>query len=170
MDDLKWAIAREVPHLRRFAIALSGDESHADDLVQDTVERAITKRHLWTRRGSLRSWLFRILYRQHVDGKRSVWTRIANRSVAESDVTLSQSADQEQRMACRDIGEALDRLPADQRAAVLLVALEGLSYDEAANALGVPIGTLRSRLSRARHRLGAVRDGADERPALMRVK
>ena len=69
MDDVKWAIAREIPHLRRYARALLRDADAADDLVQECLERALTKRHLWRRKGSLRSWLFRIVYTQFLNGR-----------------------------------------------------------------------------------------------------
>lgn len=153
MDDQKWLIAREMPHLRRYATALLRDPDAADDLVQDTVERAIRKRHLWRRHGTMRSWLFRMLYNLFVNGQRSA--RRAGIAVPVEDVEerLSERPAQEARVQCRDMAEALDQLPPEQRAVVLLIALEDVSYDEAAEILEVPIGTVRSRLSRGRETL-----------------
>lgn len=170
MDELTWLITREIPHLRRFAIALTRDETLADDLVQDTLERALRKRWLWRRRGSLRSWLFRMLYRIQIDHNRSPWRRLIERSDGEAVGRRAEPARQEHYVECRDIADALAELGPEQRAAVLLVALEGMSYDQAADVLGIPIGTLRSRLSRARRRLQDLRTPTPERPRLRRVK
>lgn len=167
MDDLKWAIARQIPHLRRFALALSRDQHQADDLVQDTLERALRKQRLWRRRGSLRSWLFSVLYRTHVDHARSNRRREVSTEPEVMNAAGQQPANQEHHVECRNIGDALDRLPADQRSAILLVALEGFSYDEAAEVLQVPIGTVRSRLSRGREALREFRE-ADAQPRILR--
>jgi len=170
VDDLKWLIAREISHLRRFAIALTRDEILADDLVQDSLERALKKRRQWSQRGSLRSWLFRVLYRIHLDHRRNRWSRLVPASEADLDRHSMESPQQEHHIACRDIGEAIGRLPADQRSAILLIALEGMSYDQAAVVLDIPIGTLRSRLSRARQRLAREWVGPGEHTWLRRVK
>lgn len=152
MSETKWMIAREIPHLRRYALVLAGDPAAADDLVQDTLERAIRKRHLWTRRGSIRGWLFRILYRTFLN--QAVRRRRARAEVGLDDAPpLSERPRQEIGLVCRDIAEAMRALPDEQRAAIALTAIEGMSYDEAAEALDVPVGTLRSRLSRGRDRL-----------------
>ncbi len=152
MDEIKWLMAREVPRLRRYAMSLVNNADAADDLVQDTLERAIRKRHLWQRRGSMRSWLYRILYNVFLN---QIAAREKRRKEITLDLapTLSEPAFQEQHAMCRDIAEAMGRLPAQQRAAIALTAVEGLSYDEAAGVLGIPIGTLRSRLSRGREML-----------------
>jgi RNA polymerase sigma-70 factor (ECF subfamily) len=169
VNELKWQIAREAPHLRRFSIALTGDRDAADDLVQDCLARALRKRHLWHRRGSLRSWLFRILYRLYLDRRRAPSPEVgvpmeflAARSV--------QPANQEARAEYRQVIAGLSRLPVEQRAAILTVALEGLSYDEAASALGIPIGTLRSRLSRGRETLRRTMSATSKAPPLRRIK
>lgn len=169
MDETKWLIARETPRLRRYALALVNEPAAADDLVQDTLERAIRKRHLWSRRGSVRSWLYRILYNVFLNqaGRR-------RRKQAEVDLddapAVASPATQEQRMICRDIVAAMRALPPEQRAAIALTAVEGFSYDEAAEILGIPIGTLRSRLSRGRDRLWALYPDAQSEPHLRRVK
>ncbi len=169
VDDLKCLIAAEAPHLRRFAIALTGNREQADDLLQDCLERGLRKRRLWRRRGSLRSWLFRILYRLYLDRRRQPTPEV-NGSDQIVSLSAAQPASQESEVDCQDVLRALAELPAEQRAAILLVALEGFAYDEAADALGVPIGTLRSRLSRGRETLRRARFGFEPRPKLRRVK
>lgn len=148
MDEIKWLIAREIPHLRRYARGLVRDPDAADDLVQDCLERALRKRHLWSRRGTVRNWLFRILFRVFSNGRQRYAPPLKPLEQAPGD-----PARQEGWLVCRDIGDAVQRLPAEQRAAILLVALEGMSYDEAAGIMGVPVGTVRSRLSRGRDAL-----------------
>lgn len=170
MDEVKWLIAREIPRLRRYAMALVDDAAAADDLVQDCLERALRKRHLWARRGSVRSWLYRILYNVFVNqGHHRLRAR---RQVALEDVpsALSHPPRQDAQLVCDDIAAAMQALPVDQRAAIVLTALEGLSYEEAAEVLGIRIGTLRSRLSRGRERLRELYTGHDNRVALRRVK
>jgi len=168
-DDLKWLIAREIPHLRRYAAVLVGEPHRVDDLVQDCLERALRKRHLWRRQGRLRSWLFRLLYRQHVDSGRRGSRRREVTDAAAAELATIQPPRQEHMVQVRDIATALRRLPVEQRAAILLVGLDGLSYEEAAQVLDVPVGTLRSRLSRGRD---ALRDGwrPAAQSALRRVK
>lgn len=169
-DDLEWMIARETPNLRRFARALVKDRDAADDLVQDSVERALRKRHLWRPKGNLRSWLYRLLYNVYLNGR---WQRRRQEftvPIEQAGGAILHPPRQDKHMECRDIAEALERLPQEQRDAILLVGLEGLPYDEAAWVLGVPIGTLRSRLLRARDALWEFRGGAMERPRLRRVK
>lgn len=169
MDDLKWLIAREIPHLRRYARALTRDAEEADDLVQDSLERALRKRHLWQRRGTLRGWLFRMLYHVHLNRRRGESRRPIEPS-ADGVAAGSAPPAQESYLECLRVADALDRLPASQRDAILLVSLEGMPYDEAAWILDIPIGTLRSRLSRGRD---ALRRSISARPKptlLRRVK
>lgn len=156
-DELKWLIAREIPHLRRYARALAQEVDEADDLVQATLERALRKRRQLRRAGSVRSWLLTALYRTHINRVRRMPPDTAARSAGNEAVfeALSTQARQERHIECRELGEALACLPEEQRAAVLLVSLEDVSYDEAAAILGIPIGTLRSRVSRARDVLSA---------------
>lgn len=169
MDEIKWLIAREIPHLRRYAFALVGDPETADDLVQDCLERALRKRHLLRCRGSVRSWLFRIQYTVFVNNvtRRS---RPGEVPIEEAGAQLGMPPEQDGRLACLDIARGLARLPAEQRAAIVLVALEGVSYDEAADMLGIPIGTLRSRLFRGRESLKAHGLGTGRFGRLQRVK
>jgi len=185
VDETKWLIAREIPRLRRYALTMVNDNAAADDLVQDTLERAIRKRCLWRRRGQIRSWLYSILYRQFLDRCTAAAKRNGDLDL-DTAPSLAVAARQEDQAYCRDVAVAMQQLPPDQRAAIALTAVEELSYDEAAEVLGVPIGTLRSRLSRGREALremcpsgtlgdGAgmtdgLADGAPVRPALRRVK
>lgn len=174
-EDLRWLIAREIPHLRRYAMFLVGDPERADDLVQDCLERALRKRHLWRRQGSLRSWLFRLLHRLHIDAGRSRASRRRAHEASASGQELSvQPPAQEPAVQLEAVTEALRRLPTDQQAAILLVGVEGFSYEEAAAILEVPVGTVRSRLSRGRDALRATWSRAPdrglERPLLRRIK
>lgn len=171
MDEVAWLMAREIPRLRRYALALAGEPAAADDLVQDCLERAIRKRHLWQRHGSIRAWLYRILFNVYLNQRTQRARRQRQLPLDLASDALAVPARQEHRVDCTDIAAAMHSLPDDQRAAILLTALEGLSYDEAAAILDIPVGTLRSRLSRARDRLRALyRPSGEREPALRRVK
>jgi RNA polymerase sigma-70 factor (ECF subfamily) len=169
LDETKWLIAREIPRLRRYALTLERDPDAADDLVQDTLERALRKRHLWTRKGSIRSWLYRIEYTVFVN-RRPRRLKELRELPLDEDAPIDNPPLQEQRLFCNDIGSALHRLPDEQRAAIGLTAVEGLSYEEAADVLGIPIGTFRSRLSRGRETLRGIFRPRHDRPQLKRVK
>jgi RNA polymerase sigma-70 factor (ECF subfamily) len=172
-----------IPRLRRYARALTGNRDTADDLTQDTLERAWAKRTLWhvgsgDPAGSLRAWLFAVMHNVFVNRVRRMRPTesldVAGDSAAEM---VATNASAETGAAVRDVQVALRRLPDDQREVILLVGLEQLSYAEAAVALEVPIGTIMSRLSRARERLRQLLDenGAQESRAngpstLRRVK
>jgi RNA polymerase sigma-70 factor (ECF subfamily) len=156
-----------IPRLRRYARALVGERARADDLVQDTLERAWAKLHLFRSGTDLRAWLFTVMHNVYVNQIR------AAREMVEFDETALESASgdpQGDRLDMRDLERALHRLPAEQRQVLLLVALEDMSYDEAARALGVPIGTVMSRLSRARERLRALMHGLPQAAKLQVVK
>ena len=137
-----------LPSLRRFALSLARDASDADDLVQACLERALSR---WSTRrtdASLKAWLFAILHRQFIDGRRRAnrLRRLLAVFVDEREAAPST----EDTFVARSSLEAFAKLGTDQRAVLLLVAVEGLDYREAAQALGVPVGTVMSRLSRAR--------------------
>ena len=170
MDELQWLIGREMPHLRRYARALTRDTDAADDLVQDCLERALRKRQLWRRQGSIRSWLFRMLYHVFLNTRHAQRRERLMVPLETIAPPMAESPRQEQYVECRDIAEALDQLPEPQYAAIMLIALEGLSYDEAAWVLGIPVGTLRSRLSRGRETLRALWAGALRRDMVRRIK
>ncbi|MGE0652505.1 MAG: sigma-70 family RNA polymerase sigma factor [Alphaproteobacteria bacterium] len=169
-DNVKWLIAREIPHLRRYARALVKDHSLADDLVQDCLERAIRKRHLWKRHGRIRSWLYRILYNVFLNQRPQRMRILRQASIESLQTTPSVPPPQDQQMAYRDISDAMGMLPSEQRAAIALTAVEGLSYDEAAQALDIPIGTLRSRVARGRDRLRVLYVQPENPIRLRRVK
>lgn len=170
-DDFDWLLSREVPHLRRYACALVNDPVLADDLVQDCLERALRKWRLWRPSGRIRSWLFRMLYRIYLNQAGKHRRDSAMLPLSEGHEPAAATAHQGLTVEVREIGSAMDRLPDDQRAAILLVALEGVNYDEAAWILGIPVGTLRSRLSRGRESLrSATSATAPEATPLRRVK
>jgi len=150
------AIAEHIPRLRRYARALAGDSHRADDLVQDTLERALVKFHLWRHGSDLRAWMFSIMHNVFINQLKS------RRELELDDATESslESPPQSDPLQLRDLDAALRCLPAEQREVLLLVGLEQLSYAETSQALGVPIGTVMSRLSRGRERLRALMSGA----------
>ena len=170
MDELKWLIAREIPHLRRYARGLVGDPSAADDLVQDTLERALRKRHQWQRRGSIRGWLFRILYTVFVNGLKTKKYRSPALALDEIRVEPSVPAPQAGASEARSVLRGLMRLAPEQRAVILLVALEGMRYDEVATVMGTTVGTVSSRLSRGREALREMGCAPSTRAVLRRVK
>jgi RNA polymerase sigma-70 factor (ECF subfamily) len=139
-----------IPRLRRYARALVGDRASADDLVQDTLERAWAKLHLYRRGTDLRAWLFTVMHNVHVNKVRA--TRVMD-TLEDELPELAQRAAQGDALLVRDLDRAIARLPSEQRAVLLLVTLEEMSYDDVARALGIPIGTVMSRLSRAREKL-----------------
>jgi RNA polymerase sigma-70 factor (ECF subfamily) len=139
--------------LRRFAMGLCHDPHLADDLVQDCLERAISRWHLRNEDGNLKAWLFTILHNEFIDGRRRLARRGAAASLDEMAIEPSVLADQEDAIRVQDVMGAVDRLAEDHRALILLIGVEELSYEEAATVLGIPIGTVMSRLSRARAKL-----------------
>ncbi len=151
--DERNAIVDLIPRLRRYARALVGDRSVADDLVQDTLERAWAKFHLYRGGTDLRAWLFTVMHNVHVNRVRALRPTDA---LTDDIPETAQRASQGDSLMVRDLDRALAKLPEEQREVLLLVALEDMSYDEAAHALGIPIGTVMSRLSRARERLRAM--------------
>ena len=166
MSDYE-AVVAEIPRLRRYARALTGDAGRADDLVQDTLERAIAKWSLWQRNRELRPWLFTIMHNVHADQRRAP-SAVEFRADDELP-TVAQRGAQHDELEVRDLDRALAQLPFAQREVLLLVGLEELSYAEAANALGVPTGTVMSRLARGRDRLRAIL-ARETQPALKVVK
>ena len=151
------AIVAEIPRLRRYARALTGRTDAAEDLVQETLQRALEKWRLWQRERDLRPWLFSIMHNLHVDGHRRD-QRVD--FCADDDLPVPvQRASQADALELRDLERALALLPPEQREVLLLVGLEELSYTEVARALQIPQGTVMSRLSRERTRLKAILAG-----------
>jgi RNA polymerase sigma-70 factor, ECF subfamily len=159
------AIEAEIPRLRRFARAMVRDNTLADDLAQECLERALSRLHLWRPGTNLRAWLFTILRNLHINAirRRQVLVDIDGEGQAGIGST---SGTQIVRLELRDLRRALERLPHDQREVVLLIGLEGVSYGEAADILGISIGTVKSRLSRGRRVLRTLMDGGpfEDRP------
>jgi RNA polymerase sigma-70 factor (ECF subfamily) len=156
-----------IPRLRRYARALVADRATADDLVQDTLERALAKLHLYRRGTDLRAWLFTVMHNVHVNRVRA--TRPMD--VLEDEMPeLAQRPAQGDGLLVRDLERAIARLPADQRAVLLLVTLEEMSYEDVARALTIPIGTVMSRLSRAREKVRLMMLGQSAAAKLKIVK
>ncbi|EIJ47916.1 RNA polymerase sigma-E factor [Herbaspirillum sp. GW103] len=146
-----------LPRLRRYARALTGQRDSADDLVQDTLERAWQKLDSWQRGSDMRPWLFAIMHNLHADQRRQpALVTVELEQAAEAALPVSSA---EQGLAL-DLEAALQRLPAEQREVLLLVVLEEMRYEDVAATLGIPTGTVMSRLSRARERLRQWMEGA----------
>jgi RNA polymerase sigma-70 factor (ECF subfamily) len=149
-------IVELIPRLRRYARALAGDRTAADDLVQDTLERAWSKLHLYRRGTDLRAWLFTVMHNVNVNQRRAARLNVP---LDEEMPELAQPARETDTLVLRDLDAAIRRLPLEQREVLLLVALEEMSYAETAGALGIPIGTVMSRLARAREKLRVMLSG-----------
>lgn len=167
MADFRARLETEIPALRRYARVLLQDAERADDLVQDCLERALARRRLWRRPGNFRAWLFTIMHNLHANQARSASRRPAVVPLDQADAP-GRSPDQIDAVAASEIMTALAQLSEEQREVLVLVAVEGLRYAEVAKILGLPIGTVMSRLGRARERLRQMtQDGG---PPLRRVK
>lgn len=153
-----------LPQLRRFAYGLSGSLDSADELVQRTYERAFEKHQQWRRDTRLDSWLFRIMQSIHYNNYKSAKIRGADQDQIDADHL--ESFEGEKAMECAlDLGTVhakILQLPLDQREALLLVAVESFSYKEAASTLEIPVGTLTSRLARARMTLAKMMESSEE--------
>ncbi|WP_424683681.1 RNA polymerase sigma factor [Frateuria sp. YIM B11624] len=167
LDD---ALRDLLPRLRRFALWLTRDLSSADDLVQATLERALSRWSSRREEASLRSWLFAILYRQFLDGRRRAQRHawLLGRLRTEEDEPQAPSAERE--AVAQAMLQAFGRLNPEQRSLLLWVTVEGLSYQEVAQILDVPIGTVMSRLSRARAALRRLGEGETTHPSLRVLK
>ena len=153
MADIHRSIEAEIPRLRRYARALARDVAAADDLVQDCLARALGKLHLWQEGTDLRAWLFTILHNQYVNQVRRAVREGAVVGLSETEPMLMRAPHQARNLELRDLERAIAKLPEEQRAVILLVGLEGMRYEEVAEVLDVPVGTVRSRLSRGRDAL-----------------
>jgi RNA polymerase sigma-70 factor (ECF subfamily) len=146
-------IEAEIPRLRRYARSLTRDAVPADDLVQECLARGLAKQHLFQDGTDMRAWLFTILHNQYVNQVRRAVREGATVAISETEPSLVRAPDQGRRLELRDLDRAMARVPEEQRAMILLIGLEGMSYQEAAEIVGVPVGTVRSRLSRGRELL-----------------
>ncbi|WP_374367280.1 sigma-70 family RNA polymerase sigma factor [Dongia sp.] len=171
MTDMVTLLEPQIPALRRYARALLRDRAAADDLVQDCLERAIGRWHQRRAEGSVRAWLFAILHNLALNKMRQVKRRGPTTAIEDADDSvLAQPPRQEDGIRHNDVLLALAALPDDQRSVLLLIAVEDLTYAEAAAVLGVPIGTIMSRLARGRERLRQHMRGEQAHPHLRRVK
>ena len=173
MMDKKQSIIAEIPKLRRFARALVGDAARGDDLVQDCLERALGRLHLWQDKSNMRAWLFTILRNIYMNQLRQIARRPVEETFDEQqDLSGGSTPTQGQRLMIRDLSQALDQLPGQQREVILLVGLEDMSYKDTSEILGVPVGTVMSRLSRGRKTLRRLMDNGEcgGKPTLRRVK
>jgi RNA polymerase sigma-70 factor (ECF subfamily) len=162
-QSIRNQIAALLPRLRRFALGLTGNPADADDLVQDAVERALRSLHQWQQGTRLDSWMFRITQNLWIDAVRARRVRavVAHDPEAAEKVAVDGAREVEARLTFADTVRALAELPEEQRAVVALVLIDGMSYREAADTLEVPMGTVTSRLARARMALAQRIFGAD---------
>ena len=170
MSEFGRLLESEIPRLRRYAWALTRDAVRADDLVQSCLVRALAKQHLWQPGTDLRAWLFTILHNLHVNDVR----RVAREGVVvpiEDVATLAAVAippSASTTLQLRDLDRAIAKLPAQQREVILLVGLEEMRYEDVAKILNIPIGTIRSRLSRGRETLRVLMEIDEQRPGQAR--
>ena len=172
MPDRGSLIELEIPKLRRFAGALTRDPDWADDLVQDCIERALSRWESWRGDGSLKAWLFAILHNLYANGARRRGRFRALFRSAEDAPEPATPARQADAVTLHDLERALGQLPEEQRRVVLLVGLEGFSYAEVASIVDVPVGTVMSWLSRGREKLRGLMaiETLPGSPTLRRVK
>jgi len=171
MDRKRTAIVAEIPHMRRYARALLRDRDAADDLVQDSLERAFGRLDQWREGDNPRRWLFTIMHHLFIDGvRRNRRQQGGGELPIESAQAVATPPAQLDGLQSRDVLEALQALAPERRAALVLVAIEGFSYAEAANTLGIPAGTLMSRISRGRDELRARLDGTYRRRSIRVVE
>ncbi len=160
-------VVAALPSLRNFAMSLTKRVDQAEDLVQDTVLKALSKHDHFEAGTNLQAWLFTILRNGYFSAHRKT-----NREVEDGDgvhaASLITIPDQEDRLAIQDLSSALEKLPHEQREAIILVGAEGLSYDDAAEALGVKVGTIKSRVNRARTRVAELIGETDDRSGVGR--
>jgi RNA polymerase sigma-70 factor (ECF subfamily) len=164
MDERRQAIIEEIPRLRRYARALLRDSDAADDLVQDALERALSRMENWTSGDSPRRWLFTIMHHLFVDQLRRAKRHVqAVAMMPETIDAVAAPPQQPDKLASQEVLSALQQIGPERRAALTLVAVEGFSYADAANVLGIPAGTLMSRIARGREELRSILDDVSRR-------
>jgi RNA polymerase sigma-70 factor (ECF subfamily) len=159
MSEFTALLEPEIPRLRRYALALTRDLTRADDLVQSCLVRALAKEHLWQPGTDLRAWLFTILHNQHVNDVRSARREGMHIAVDDTASSPTISPNALASLQLRDLERAIARLPDERRQVLLLVGLEGMRYEQVAEILNIPVGTVRSRLSRSRRSLREMMGG-----------
>lgn len=163
MNKETWATLTALqPRLRRFAYGLSGSLDEADDLVQAAYERAISRIHQWQAGTRLDSWMYRIVQSIYINRQEANRVRGSHLKPVDPDTLRGRDEVRaiEASMTLAKVRGFISRLPEEQRAALLLVAIEGLSYKDAADVLNLPVGTLTSRVARARVALREYVDGS----------
>lgn len=167
MSNMDEIITEQIPRLRRYARALTGERTRADELVQDTLERAWGKLHMWRRDSDMRAWMFSIMHNTFINQIRK--NQIATVSMDDEALEVPTRATQNDFLEMRDLASAIGKLSYEYREILLLIGLEQMSYEEAAAVLSIPMGTVMSRLSRGRERLRIILSG-ESAPVLRRVK
>jgi len=156
VEAIRSQMVQLLPRLRRFAIALTGSPADGDDLLQDTVERALRGLHQWEPGTRLDNWMFRIAKNRYIDNRRrNRRSRLVMMDSPQEAASVYSDGMRaaEAHLALKDVTQALQGLPVEQREALALVVIEGMSYRDASDVLGIPIGTLTSRIARAREAL-----------------
>src|SRR5215213_1026166 len=166
MSDFDRLLEEQIPRLRRYARALTRDIERADDLVQDTLVRALVKQHLWQAGTNLRAWLFTLMHNQNINNARHSIREGWNIDVEAVSNVLTATTDPTASRRLYELDRALSQLAQEQRQVILLVGLEEFSYEETSAILNVPVGTVRSRLSRGRDQLRRLMDMPSRAPAV----
>jgi RNA polymerase sigma-70 factor (ECF subfamily) len=162
MMNLKARIEAQIPRLWHYALALTRNKAEAEELVQDCLTRALSRTHLWEEGTDLRAWLFTILHNQYVNEVRRRVGEGTTVMMHEDEPPLARAATQDGGLELRDLHRALGRISPNQHIVVLLVGLEGMRYEAIADLLRIPVGTVRSRLSRGRPELRRLMGFTDE--------
>lgn len=168
-ETKRQAVVAEVPRLRRYAIALMRDRTEADDLVHGVVLRALDKLHLWREGTNMRTWLFTIMHNLHANEMRRR-SRMLDVVPMDAAPARAEAAGQESAVELSELSVAMGSLSPLHRQVLLLIGLEGMTYGEAAGVLDVPVGTVMSRLSRAREELRRKIDAGGQTATIRRVK
>ena len=166
MPDFAGLLEEQIPRMRRYAVALTRNHDRADDLVQSALVRAIAKQHLFKPGTNLRAWLFTLLHNQHVNEVRRSVNQGISIDLEDASKDLVAVANTSAPRQLKELDAAIGRLPIEQRQVILLVGLEGMAYEEVAAILMVPIGTVRSRLSRGRAALRQLMGMDEDQPAM----
>ena len=160
MNEFSRLLENEIPRMRRYARALTRDSAKSDDLVQSSLVRALEKQHLWQPGSNLRAWLFTILHNQHVNDVRHSLRQGSLGPIEDAEPVWRVEPVADASLELRDLQRAINTLSHEQREVLLLVGLEDMRYEQVATILDIPVGTVRSRLSRARTTLRLLMDGA----------